>query len=562
VQDRFQNGLSWVIRRTYLPSVRFAARRRYLTLAVGLSVLLSTVGLVVGGRIEFTFFPKVDSDIVRASLAMPFGTASEQTEAVRTRLEQTATELLAEMGGGKKVRRGMFAVLGSTGTTGRGPRGGAQDSGSHLAEVAVQLVLSNQRPFTARQFAERWREKVGDVPGVETLTFDYSTGGPGGQPIDFELSHRDLSVLQAAATDLAARLGHYDGVRDIDDGFSEGKVQLDFHLRPEARALGITESEMGRQIRASFFGAEALRQQRGRDEVRVYVRRPLEERESLATIERFLLRTPTGGEVPLSEAAEITRGHSYTKIERVDGRRVVHVTGDVAEGTNANRVVGEVRKDVIPGLQGAYPGLGVTLGGQQQAQQESLSALGAGFTIALLVMFGLMAIPFRSYVQPVIIMTAIPFSFVGAVIGHLVMGFDLSLLSAMGMVALAGVAVNDAIVLVDAINELRRGGMTLFDSVTQAGARRFRAVMLTSLTTFFGLTPMILEPSVQARFLVPMALSLGVGVLFCTFTTLIIVPALVVIYDDVQRILMRVMRFVRGETAAPEQEASVGGATR
>ena len=562
VQDRFQNGLAWVIRRTYLPTVTFAARRRYLTLALGLAVLLSTVGLVVGGRIEFTFFPKIDSDIVRASLTMPFGTATAETEAVRTRLEQTATELLAEMGGGKKVRRGMFAVLGSTGTTGRGPRAGAGDAGGHLAEVAVQLVLSNERPFTARQFGERWREKVGDVAGVETLTFDYSTGGPGGQPIDFELSHRDLSVLQAAATDLAERLGHFDGVRDIDDGFSEGKVQLDFRLRPEARALGITEGEMGRQIRSAFFGAEAVRQQRGRDELRVYVRRPRDERESLATIERFLLRTPTGGEVPLSEAAEVTRGHSYTKIERVDGRRIVHVSADVAEGTNANRVVGEVRKDVVPGLKGAYPGLGVGLGGHQEAQQEALSALGASFTIALLVMFGLMAIPFKSYMQPIIIMTAIPFSFVGAIVGHLVMGFDLSLLSAMGMVALAGVAVNDAIVLVDAINNLRREGMPLLDAVTQAGARRFRAVLLTSLTTFFGLTPMILEPSVQARFLIPMALSLGVGVLFCTFTTLIIVPSLVVIYEDIRSILMRVVRFVRGEAPPPEQEAAVGGAAR
>lgn len=551
VQDRFQAGLQRVIDRVYAPIQARAVRRRYLTVAIGVAVLLSSFGLVAGGRLEFTFFPRIDSDIVSATVTMPFGTSVEETRAIEERLVEVGRALSEEMGGGPAVRRGMFALLGSTGVSGGGgPRGGSTQSGSHVAQVAIQFVASDQRSFTARQFAEAWRERLGDVPGVDTLTFDYSTGGPSGAAIDFQLSHRDLDVLEAAAARLASRLGEYDGVRDVDDGFSEGKEQIDFRLRPEARALGITESELGRQLRNAFYGSEAVRQQRGRDEVRVFVRRPREERESLAYLERFLLRTPQGGEIPLSEAAELERGHAYTRIQRVDGRRVVHVTADVGEGANANRIVEQVLADVVPGVVADHPGVVVTMGGDQRSQSESLGALRSGLLLALVAMFALMAIPFRSYVQPLIIMTAIPFSFVGAILGHLFMGYDLSLMSAMGLVALAGVAVNDSLVYVDAANELRRGGMGLIDAVRAAGVRRFRPIMLTSLTTFFGLVPMILEPSVQARFLIPMALSLGFGVLFCTFTTLLIVPALYVILEDARSVVERVLRWWRGERVA------------
>lgn len=543
VQDAFQAMLGRFVERVYAPIQARAIERRYLTIAIGIALLTSSFGLVAGGRLEFTFFPRIDSDIVSATVTMPFGTAIEDTRAVEELLVRAGQEVSEELGGSAEVRRGTFSLLGATGATGSsGPRGGASVSGSHLAQVAIQLVVSDQRDFTARELAEAWRERVGSVPGIETLVFDYSTGGPGGAAIDFQLSHPDIDVLEESATELAARLSEYAGVRDINDGFSEGKAQIDFTLRPEARALGVTEADLGRQLRNAFFGVEASRQQRGRDEVRVFVRRPREERESLVYLEQFLLRTPAGGEVPLGDAATLRRGHAYTQIQRVDGRRVVHVTADIAEGVNANRVVDQVVRDVVPALAADYPGLVVTMGGDQQRQAEALGGLRNGFFLALVAMYALMAIPFRSYFQPLIIMTAIPFSFVGAFYGHLLMGFDLSLMSAMGLVALAGVAVNDSLVYVDAANEMRRSGMGVMDAVKAAGVRRFRPILLTSLTTFFGLVPMILEPSVQARFLIPMALSLGFGVLFCTVTTLLIVPALYLVLEDVLGLVGRVKR--------------------
>ncbi len=558
VQDRFQAGLQRVIDRVYAPIQRRAVERRYLTVAIGIAVLLSAFGLVAGGRLEFTFFPRIDSDIVRATVNMPFGTAVEDTRAVEEELIRVGRELAAEMGGGAEVRRGTFALLGSTGAGGGRAGSSGAASGSHITEVAIQLVPSDQRTFTARQFADAWRDRVGEVAGVDTLVFDYSTGGPSGRAIDLQLSHPDLDVLEAAAGDLAAHLGEYAGTRDVDDGFAEGKVQIDFRLRPEARALGITESELGRQLRNAFFGSEAVRMQRGRDEVRVFVRRPREERESLAFLEQFLLRTPSGGEIPLSEAADLTRGHAYTQIQRVDGRRVVHVTSEVREGGNANRIVEQLLADAVPGVIADHPGVVVTMGGDQRNQGEALSALGIGFLMALVAMYALMAIPFRSYVQPLIIMTAIPFSFVGAILGHLFMGYDLSLMSAMGLVALAGVAVNDSLVYIDAANEMRRSGMTPIEAAKAAGIRRFRPIMLTSLTTFFGLTPMILESSVQARFLIPMALSLGFGVLFCTFTTLLVVPALYLILEDVLELFRRLGRWWSEEDPGPSDRSGPG----
>jgi multidrug efflux pump subunit AcrB len=548
VQDRFQRRLDRFVSRVYAPVQRHATEWRYVTLASGIAILLVTIGLVAGGRVAFTFFPRIESDIVSATVTMPFGTAIEDTRAVQQRIIDIGRQLTEEMGGGRPVRRGLFALLGSTGATGGGPRPTAVQTGSHIAQVAIQFVSLDQRPFTAREFAERWRERVGDVPGVESLVFDFSLGGPGGRPIDLQLSHPDLDVLEEAAAQLAARLSDYEGVRDVDDGFSEGKPQIDIELRPEARALGITEAELGRQIRNAFFGAEAVRQQRGRDELRVYVRRPRSERDSLTTLERFLLRTPAGGEIPLSEAATLRRGHAYTRIQRVDGRRVVHVTSDLREGANANLIVEQVMKDVVPGLIADHPGLVVSLAGDQRSQGEALGALRSHFLIALIAMFALMAIPFRSYIQPLIVMSAIPFSFVGAVIGHLLLGYDLSLISMMGLVALAGVAVNDSLVYVDAANEMRRRGMTPLEAARAAGVRRFRPILLTSLTTFFGLMPMIFETSVQARFLVPMAVSLGFGVLFSTFTTLLLTPAIYMILEDIFDVARRAAAWFRGES--------------
>lgn len=557
VQDRFQQGLEWVIRRAYAPVQRAATARPYTTVAVGIGALLSVFGLVAGGRIAFTFFPRVDTDIVTVTVTMPFGVAVEQTREVEQVILEAGHAAVEELGRGAPVRRGTFSMVGSTGVAAAmGPRGSQAQTGSHLAQIAIQLVPSDQRSFSARELAERWRARVGEIPGVDSLVFDYSTGGPSGRAIDLVVSHRDLDVLEAGAAALARGLREFAGTRDVDDGFAEGKAQYDFRLRPEARALGLTEAELGRQLRNAFFGAEAVREQRGRDEVRVLVRRSREERESLATLERFLVRTPSGAEVPVREIADVVRGHSYTTIQRVDGRRIVHVTADLREGANANQIVDRALAEVVPRVVADHPGLVVTLGGDQQRQADTMASLRRNFLLALIAMFALMAVPFRSYVQPLIIMTAIPFAFAGAILAHALLGFDLSLMSMMGMVALSGVAVNDAIVYVDASNEFVRNGLAPLEAARAAGVRRFRPILLTSLTTFFGLVPMIFEPSVQARFLVPMAISLGFGVLFCTVTTLLVVPAIYLIIEDARSALSRFAAWWRDESSrAPAADA-------
>jgi multidrug efflux pump subunit AcrB len=548
LQQRFSRLVEWLITKTYAPSLAFALRHRYITLATGIAMLILGIGLVVGGRVEWTFFPKIDSDIVTAQVTMPFGTPASETERVQRRLleqSSTALEQLAP-GQGRSLVRGRFSLLGATGAGGGGPGGGQSASGGHIAEVAVFLVPTDRRTFTARDMAEAWRTAVGEVPGVESLAFNYSTGGPSGSDIDFQLSHNNLQTLERAAVRMSEGLREYGGVREINDGFQEGKEQLDFTLRPEARARGITEQMLARQLRDAFFGAEAVRQQRGRDELRVLVRRPLSERESMADIERMLIRTPDGGEIPLNEAAQIRRGRSYTQIQRIDGRRRVNVTGAVEFGTNANRVQQQAQAELVPRILAEFPGLRIEPGGQAKRQAETMGALGIGFLMALLGMFALLAVAFKSYIQPFIILTAIPFGIFGAILGHLVLGYDLSLMSMMGVVALAGVVVNDSLVLVSAVNDFRRDeGLSISDAVTAGGVRRFRPILLTSLTTFLGLTPMILETSVGARFLIPMAISLGFGVLFATFITLLLVPSLYLIIEDIKALFTRTLRFVR-----------------
>lgn len=549
--ERVGRLLERFVAKAYRPSVGFAVRWRYLTIATGIAMLVAVFGFVAGGRMKFTFMPKVESDIITASLEMPVGTPVEVTREVSRRLTEAARGVAAEASGERSVLRGLYAEVGAATGIARGPSSAIDSAGGHLATVIMYLVPSGERAVGAAELARRWRERVGEIPGVDTLRFEFSTGAGGGPAITMRLTHPDMQTLEAAAGQLADELRSYEGVHDVDDGFSQGKEQLDFTLKPAARAHGITEIELARQVRNAFFGAEAVRQQRGRDELRVYVRLPEAERRSLHHVEQLVLTTPEGGEIPLAQAAEVERGRAYTTISRTDGRRTVEVTADVVGTTNANEVVASAAATVLPRLKADFPGLEYEPGGDQQRQAETMSSLGNGFTLALIAMFALLAIPFRSYVQPLIVMAAIPFGMVGALLGHILMGYDLSLMSMMGIVALSGVAVNDSLVLIVAINELRRNeGLGLLEAIVAGGARRFRPILLTSLTTFFGLTPMILETSVQARFLIPMAISLGFGVLFATFVTLMLVPSLYYVLEDVKALLGRVgFRSSRGEGA-------------
>ena len=401
--------------------------------------------------------------------------------------------------------------------------------------MQIALVPLGERKITAEQFAKHWRNSVGPIPGIESLNFRYSTGAREGQPIEVQLSHRNRETLELAASEFARKLETYKGVYDVDDGVAGGKKQLSLKLRPEARSLGITVNDLARQVRSSFYGAEALRQQRGRNEIKIMVRLPESERKSLSTIDNLIIRTPRGGEIPLKEAAIIESGQSYTVISRRDGRRIISITADIDENiTNATKVINDIIKNEYPQLEKKYPGLMRLFGGEQQAQRDSLSALGTGFLLSSIVIYTLLAIPFRSYIQPIIVMISIPFGFIGAVLGHFLLGYGLSIISMFGLIALSGVVVNDSLVLVVTANRMREDGLDPKEAIVNAGKRRFRPIVLTSLTTFFGLAPMIFETSMQARFLIPMAISLGFGILFATIIILALVPAIYLIVEDLR----------------------------
>ena len=536
---RVGRGLGWFIRRAYEPVLRGATRWRYVTFAVAIASFIATMGLVAGGRLEFTFMPKIEGDVINAKLRMPVGTSVVETERITDEMVRAAQAIIEAESNGKHLSRGVFADVATS--TNFGGSGSASVGGSHVSSVMVYLVQSDQRAITTAEFAERWRKRIGEIPGAEALTFNYSIGADSGAPIDIQLSHADPDVLESAAARLASELESYAGLRDIDSGVSTGKEQLDFHLTPEGRARGLTEAELARQVRSGFFGAQALRQQRGRSEVRVYVRRPLDERQSLHDLETLVIQTPDGGEMPLGQAAEIVRGRAYTSISRVDGKRVISVTADIVDGVgNANRILAKVTQAELPKLIEDVPGLTYSMGGEQEQQADSMAALGNGFVMALIIMYGLLAVAFRSYAQPILVLSAIPFGIVGALWGHVMMGYGLSMMTMMGVVALSGVVVNDSLILIAAVNDFRRDGLSARDAVIAGGTRRFRPILLTSLTTFFGLAPMILEPSVQARFLVPMAISLGFGVLFATFIMLLLVPATYLMLEDAKGVLGKI----------------------
>ncbi len=532
-QRKFSDGLDRFIERLYVPFAHRLARNRYLVAAGALAVLFATAGLAAGGFVKFGFFPKIESEVAAASIRLPIGAPVEETRAIGERLMSAAARVV-ERNGGEAIKRGLYAQVGSS--IGGFRPGQAGPTGSHIVDVQIQLVPIDQRDITAREFVQQWREEVGTLVGVETQSFAFSMGPSAGAPVDIQISHPETVVLERAAERLGESIADFQGLRDIDPGFSNGKAQFDATLTAVGRSAGLTESDLARQLRSAFFGSEALRQQRGRDEVKVMVKLPYADRRTAESLEGLVLRTPSGGEVPLALAAHLKPGKAETAINRVDGRRVLNVTADIDETqANANEVLSRIEKEVLPGLMASTPGLTYSLEGEQREQRESLGALGFNFMMAILAIYGLLAVPFRSYLQPFLVMSVIPFGVVGAILGHIVMGYDLSVISVLGIVALSGVVVNDSLIMIVATNEFKRAGATATEAVIQGGARRFRPILLTSLTTFFGLMPMIFETSMQARFLIPMAISLGFGVLSATVIVLVVVPAYYLILDDIVR---------------------------
>ena len=418
-------------------------------------------------------------------------------------------------------------------------------SASHLAEVNVELLAGEERDISSVTIKNRWREIVGEIEGVSSLTY-ISQIFSVGDAISIELSHENFDTLLDAVESLKLILKQYGGVSDIEDSFEAGKAELKLALKDSGRMLGLTLADLARQVRQGFYGQEVQRIQRGRDDIRVMVRYPENEREKLADIENMRIRLPDGTEIPFRTVANVQHGRGYAAIRRADRRRVVTVSADVDENVaNSGEINKDLQMKVIPQLMQDYQGLQYRFAGQARERTESLGSLRGNFLIAMMAIYGLLAVQFKSYTQPLIVMSAIPFGIVGAVWGHVIMGLvfmtkiNLSILSLFGIVALSGVVVNDSLIMIDLINRERRTGIKLGQVIRNSVTRRFRPIMLTTLTTFFGLAPMLLERSLQARFLIPMAISLAFGVMFATVITLFLVPSLYMILEDMKNRLFK-----------------------
>jgi multidrug efflux pump subunit AcrB len=540
IQTRVQDWLQKFIDGPYRKTLDFTLEWRYLTVAGAFVCLLLAVSLVGGGYLKFSFMPKVDADNMVAYLTMPQGTPAEQTAKVLERVENAAMQVArdhdeGQSEGAPSVIQHMSTTIGDQPRAGGGgpmaERSTVGDS-SHLGEVNIELLGSENRDISSAVLLSQWRDLVGEVPGAVSLTFQANLFSAG-DPVSVQLAHRDFDTLLSAVERLKGIIAEYPGTKDVADSFLPGKKELKLTLTPEGRAVGLTLSDLARQVRAGFYGQEVQRVQRGRDDVRVMVRYPEAERRSMGDIERMRVRLPDGSEVPFATVASIEEGRGYAVINRTDRRRVVTVTADVDEAqANANEINADLRSEVMPVLASEYPGLTFDFEGEQREQQDAMGSMARNFLVAQIAIFAILAIPFRSYLQPLIIMSAIPFGLVGAVLGHLIMGLNLTLLSVMGMIALSGVVVNDSLILIDLINRLRADGKPVGEAIRDAGMRRFRPIMLTTATTFLGLSPMIFETSMQAKFLIPMAVSLGYGIVFATAITLILVPSLYRILED------------------------------
>jgi multidrug efflux pump subunit AcrB len=548
LQTRCANGLDTVARRWYAPGLRIGLKYRYATVALGIAALMLTMGIIGAGWVKFRFFPDVESDFVAASITMPPGVSVGTTAEAVARLERHAIALRDDLEkdlkpGAPSPIQHIFTAVGDQPYRARqsGPGSGGSLSASNVGEVLLELAPAEKRSVTSSEVARRWRESTGQIPDAIEMSFS-ATIFSAGDPINVQLSGLDLVRLEAASARVKEALTRYDGVFDISDSFRGGKQEVKLKVRPAAEAYGVTLSDLGRQVRQAFYGEEAQRIQRGRDDVRIMVRYPEADRRSLGDLQRMRIRTPDGRVVPFSDVAEATLGTGFSTIQRVDRRRAINVTADVdATRANATEIIADLRTKVLPGIMQDYPSVSYSFEGEQREQAETLGDLGRAFMLAMLLIFALLAVVFRSYIQPLIVMAVIPFGLVGAVWGHVLMGIDLSILSMFGLVAVTGVVVNDSIVLVDYINQKRREGLALPDALREAGVRRFRPIWLTSMTTFAGLTPLMLARSVQAKFMVPMAVALAFGVVGATFITLAMVPASYLILEDVKRVGLRLL---------------------
>ena len=589
-QQHFSHGLEKFIDAFYRPLLRWTLHNRYLALSgfVAILILISTVAL--SGWLKFEFFPQVEADVVTTKIEMPAGVPFETTKAAVAQIDAAAIALGKDprfaLPDGKSIIKHRLATSGAQPFLVDPMSKSGPSAAAHIGEVTIELRPSVERPgITAVELASAWRELCGPIPGAVELSFQSQAAG-GGNAIDLEIAGPDIERLEIASAMIKDALAEYHGVIDIADSNRRGNREIKLNILPGGEALGLRLQDVARQTRQGFYGEEVQRLQRGRDEVKIMVRYPRNERETIDNLENIKIRTMDGSEIPFADVATGNYGRSYASIQRADRRRAITVTADIdkaIEGVNAKEVVSGLLHEPTPptalkvrlnaienwfrnlfgweakvleqkeegvfvALKKLYPEITLNFQGEQKDQAQSVKEIGQGMLIALAFIYILMAIPLRSYIQPLIIMSAIPFGIVGAIIGHMIMGWmELSIMSMCGIVALAGVVVNDSLVLVDYVNRHRNDGGSLIDAVWEAGAKRFRPILLTSLTTFASLTPMLLETDMQAKFLIPMAVSLSFGILFATFITLLLVPCIYLILEDLGRLGRKV--FLKAESA-------------
>lgn len=546
-QRRIATGFEQAIIRYYKPLLSFTLRHRYATLASFVGVFVVMVMLIVSGWTRFTFFPTIESEVARATLTMPVGTPYEVTDRYVKRMFESV-EVLREKYNDENntVIKDVYATTGA----------GGRQVGTHLGGVRFEIVPPELRsePVRMNDLVAEWRKLVGPVPGAESLTYR-AQFFRAGDPVDVQFSGNSLATLSRAGEEFKEHLASYEGVFEIADSLSDGKEELRIDMKSEGFVLGLTRSDVVNQVGQAFKGFEVQRVQRGRDDVRVLVRLPADERRTISTLSELLITTPSGEQVPLANVATLTPGKGPSQISRIDRYRVLNVTAEIDKRTVNMPVLQNSMREYLDDMLLKYPSISYTFEGEAREQAKSFGSLKLGLLLVLFGIYCLLALPLKSYVQPLLVMSIIPFGLIGAVLGHWIMGKNISILSLLGLMALIGVVINDSLVLVDFINQQRRAGVSVRDAIRAAGVRRFRPVILTSLTTFLGLTPLMFDKSTTAQFLIPMAISLGFGILFATLITLLLVPVNFMIAEDVRELLRDKRRSAKKEELPVGNEA-------
>jgi len=539
VQRHVQHGLHSVIHDYYKPALQHIVDYRGISIAGFVAVLILTIGLLGSGIARVVVFPELASDFIQVSLEMQRGSSAAARNRAVDQIEAAMLKINADH---VRDNPNSLPVMSHMGVFTSGDAG---------ASIFVEIPSDQNRPYEMSEITELWRDAVGEIAGMKELKFSGSKHIGGGPPLSFRFNGANYEALEAAALELADELGEYDGVFDIVNSSASGGDEIKLAIKPEAEALGLTISSLGRQVRQAFYGEEAQRIQRGKDELRVMVRYPIEERRSVADLENMRIRTPDGSEVPFQSVADVSFGESYSRISRLNRERTITVSADIdPERVEPQQIIQTVSSEFIPELLSRYPGVKYGLEGASEEAQSFIGDIRIASIVALFLIFALIAIPLRSYSYPLIIMSVIPFGLIGAVIGHVIMGKALSMFSLFGLIALAGVVVNDSLILIDHANKARADGAPARDAIIAAGVARFRAIILTSFTTAAGLMPILLETSTQAQIVIPMAISISFGIIFATVITLFLIPALYLLKEDASSRVRGIRAWIAGSSTA------------